>query len=99
MHLVLVECKLIMQVLLNFGQGNWNVESNSSSGLAKEGRSSNYNYMLYHPFPHNNVTTTPNRKRPNLDDTKACKACGSNTTPLWRKGPDGPQVSTYFLFN
>lgn len=24
---------------------------------------------------------------------RICKLCGVNETPLWRKGPDGPQVN------
>lgn len=75
------------------GQGNWNVEYNSSAAAAA---AASTNYLVYHPHNHNFVATTPTRKRPILDDTKACKACGSNTTPLWRKGPDGPQVTIYF---
>lgn len=71
------------------------MEYNSTSPAYCANQGGSTQYMVY-PFPHHNVTT-PNRKRPNMDDTKACKACGSNNTPLWRKGPDGPQVHEYFL--
>lgn len=33
------------------------------------------------------------RKRHNANNGKVCRSCGSGNTPLWRKGPDGPQVS------
>ncbi|KAL1550348.1 white collar 2 type of transcription factor [Salvia divinorum] len=70
--------------------GNWNVPYNSSSSSAAA--PSTYNYLPYQgSFPHN-TSTTSTRKRPMVDDTKACKACGSHATPLWRKGPDGPQT-------
>ncbi|KAI3449902.1 hypothetical protein Pfo_006567 [Paulownia fortunei] len=34
----------------------------------------------------------PVRRRHNTDDEKVCKSCGVVSTPLWRKGPDGPQT-------
>lgn len=84
-------------------QGNWNAEYGSSLVPYEIGSSSvaayaTDGYLVYHQgvFPHN-APTTPTRKRPNADTTKTCKICGSNTTPLWRKGPDGPQVINYEL--
>ncbi|KAK4407349.1 GATA transcription factor 15 [Sesamum angolense] len=32
------------------------------------------------------------RRRHNADDDKVCRECGVATTPLWRKGPEGPQT-------
>ncbi|KAL7084776.1 hypothetical protein ACP275_14G242000 [Erythranthe tilingii] len=26
------------------------------------------------------------------DEEKVCNACGNRNTPVWRKGPDGPQT-------
>ncbi|KAH6824157.1 GATA transcription factor 16 [Perilla frutescens var. hirtella] len=80
--------------------GDWNAEYGGSSPAApynwtREAGGST-NYLVYHPlghgpFPYNNVTA-PNRKRPVVDNNKSCKVCGSINTPLWRKGPDGPQT-------
>lgn len=74
------------------GQGNWNVEFNSSSSAYWKNEVGSTNFLLYQgSFPQN--IATPNRKRPNVDDGKVCKSCGADNTPLWRKGPEGPQVS------
>ncbi|KAL0459290.1 UNVERIFIED_CONTAM: Cutinasepalindrome-binding protein [Sesamum latifolium] len=32
------------------------------------------------------------RRRHNTDDDKVCRECGAVNTPLWRKGPEGPQT-------
>ncbi|CAA2965590.1 GATA transcription factor 15-like [Olea europaea subsp. europaea] len=39
-------------------------------------------------FVQGNIATM---RRSSVD--RSCKVCGVNQTPLWRKGPDGPQVN------
>ncbi|KAL2487923.1 GATA-type domain-containing protein [Forsythia ovata] len=45
-------------------------------------------------FRHDNIAISTRRS----NNARVCKECGVDHTPLWRKGPDGPQVS-FFLQN
>ncbi|KAL7090538.1 hypothetical protein ACP275_12G047200 [Erythranthe tilingii] len=43
--------------------------------------------------PNDEVNRAPIARRGvNADDAKVCMACGNTNTPLWRKGPNGPQT-------
>ena len=91
--------KFFNLIHISCGQGNWNIvpynssSSSSSSSVVVGVAPSTYNYFARKgSVPHNTTTTTSTRKRHMVDD-KACKVCGSQSTPLWRRGPDGPQVS------
>ncbi|KAL8034693.1 hypothetical protein ABFX02_12G045700 [Erythranthe guttata] len=44
--------------------------------------------------PNDQVNRAPIARRGvlNADDAKVCMACGNMNTPLWRKGPNGPQT-------
>ncbi|KAG6429238.1 hypothetical protein SASPL_107283 [Salvia splendens] len=78
----------------NDDMGNWNApyNSSSSSSVVVGVAPSTYNYFAHKgSVPHNTITTSTH-KRHMVDDDKACKVCGSQSTPLWRKGPDGPQT-------
>lgn len=56
--------------------------SGSSSGLSshKEG------------FMPAAISVTPGSQRPTQDERRMCRFCGSVSSPVWRKGPSGPQV-------
>ncbi|KAK4419498.1 Cutinasepalindrome-binding protein [Sesamum alatum] len=48
------------------------------------------NFAFYQGFvPQNRAA---GRRRHNTDDEKVCRECGVVNTPLWRKGPHGPQT-------
>ncbi|KAL8029295.1 hypothetical protein ABFX02_14G216300 [Erythranthe guttata] len=89
---------------LQLGQGGSGkvVELNSSSAgnyyniIGNESVGTNYN-LFYHGCSSRNNPKTPSRKRVNNNgengaSAKICNVCGSDSTPLWRKGPDGPQT-------
>ncbi|KAI3461060.1 hypothetical protein Pfo_017723 [Paulownia fortunei] len=73
-------------------QENGNVEFSSSSSTYGRNEVDSTNFSFYQGYSPQNLAT-PTRKRPNIDGEKICNSCGANNTPLWRKGPDGPQVS------
>ncbi|KAK6144007.1 hypothetical protein DH2020_020827 [Rehmannia glutinosa] len=72
------------------GQGIGNVEFNSSPPMYGTNEVGSTNLMFFQGYPPQNLGT-PSRKMHNIND-KVCKSCGVNNTPLWRKGPDGPQT-------
>ncbi|KAG8389075.1 hypothetical protein BUALT_Bualt02G0191500 [Buddleja alternifolia] len=50
------------------------------------------NFMFYQGIMPPNPTTPTRKRQYKADDSKICKYCGVKSTPLWRKGPDGPQT-------
>ncbi|KAK6144008.1 hypothetical protein DH2020_020828 [Rehmannia glutinosa] len=74
----------------DLGQGIGNVEFNNSPSMYGTNEVGSTNFMFLQGYPPQNLGT-PSRKRHNIEG-KICKSCGVNDTPLWRKGPDGPQT-------
>ncbi|KAL2470476.1 zinc finger protein [Abeliophyllum distichum] len=81
---------------MQLGQANANVNLNnlntSTYGTSAIGHivapvtdsSSSIPYGLRH----DNIAISTRRS----NNTRVCKVCGVDQTPLWRKGPDGPQM-------
>lgn len=75
------------------GQGlNPNIGFNNSSLIYWPNVVASENFLLCQDAPALQNHPHHNRRRPNADDGKVCRSCGSGNTPLWRKGPHGPQV-------
>ncbi|PIN18973.1 hypothetical protein CDL12_08376 [Handroanthus impetiginosus] len=73
------------------GQGNENIEFGGSSSAYGGVEAGSTNLLLYQGLSSQNLPS-PSRKRPNTNNMKICHACGADNTPLWRKGPGGPQT-------
>ncbi|KAL7126837.1 hypothetical protein ABFS83_14G212900 [Erythranthe nasuta] len=86
-----------VNVSLQLGQGgNSSSAGNYYNIIGSESVGTNYN-LFYQGCSSRNNPKTPSRKRVNNDggndaSAKICNLCASDSTPLWRKGPDGPQT-------
>lgn len=55
----------------------------------------NYRQQENKNAPSQSMTRRNGLRRRNVSAAKrVCNRCGTTTTPMWRRGPDGPQVST-----
>lgn len=99
MYIYIAACLVYLYYFL-FEQGleNSGILQNAGEGLERNGFSRKLNHKPW-PLPvlnmlsnnWNSISVVQQQQQ------RKCKICQKTDTPLWRKGPDGPKVSSFII--